>query len=146
VAETGARKDPFLAFRFEVVLDNLSVAGFSDCSGLQLETEVKDYPEGGFNTFVRKFPGRTKQTNIQLKRGIVDRVMWDWYYDLTQGRLKLRGGSVRIYNPSGTEIEVEWKFQDSFPCKWVGPDLNASQNTVAVDTLEICHQGLQRIK
>ena len=146
MAESGDRRDPFLAFRFEVRLDDLSVAGFSECSGLQLEIEVQDYPEGGMNTFVRKFPGRVKQTNITLKRGIVDREMWDWYYDLTQGRLTMRNGSVRIHDPSNEEIEVEWHFRDAFPCKWVGPDLNASQNNVAIESVEICHQGLERIK
>jgi phage tail-like protein len=143
--ESGARNDPFLAFRFEVRFDNLSVAGFSECSGLQLEIEVQDHMEGGLNTFVRKFPGRTKQTNIQLKRGIVDREMWNWYYDLTQGRLTTRNGSIRIHDTSGAPVQAEWQFRDAFPSKWVGPDLNASQNNVAVETMEICHQGLERI-
>jgi phage tail-like protein len=144
MAESGDRRDPYLAFRFEVRLDGLAVAGFSECSGLQFEIEVQDYPEGGMNTFVRKFPGRVKQTNITLKRGIVDREMWDWYYDLTQGRLTMRNGSVRIRDPSNEQIQVEWHFRDAFPCKWVGPDLNASQNNVAIESVEICHQGLER--
>jgi phage tail-like protein len=144
MAESGDRRDPYLAFRFEVRLDGLAVAGFSECSGLQLEIEVQDYPEGGMNTFVRKFPGRVKQTNITLKRGIVDREMWDWYYDLTQGRLTMRNGSVRIRDPANEQIQVEWHFRDAFPCKWVGPDLNASQNNVAIESVEICHQGLER--
>ena len=54
------RKDPFVAFRFEVNLDGLAVAGFSECSGLQWETEIQDYNEGGLNTYVRKFPTRTR--------------------------------------------------------------------------------------
>jgi phage tail-like protein len=144
MAESGDRRDPYLAFRFEVRLDSLAVAGFSECSGLQLEIEVQDYPEGGMNTFVRKFPGRVKQTNITLKRGIVDREMWDWYYDLTQGRLTMRNGSVRIRDPANEQIQVEWHFRDAFPCKWVGPDLNASQSNVAIESVEICHQGLER--
>jgi phage tail-like protein len=146
VAESGDRQDPFLAFRFEVRLDDLSVAGFSECSGLQLEIEPQDYLEGGLNTFVRKFPGRVKQTNLTLKRGIVDREMWNWFYDLTQGKLKRRNGSIRIHDPSSTEVQVEWHFRDAFPCKWAGPDLNASQNNVAIESVEICHQGLERIK
>src|SRR5262249_61566067 len=115
MAESGDRRDPYLAFRFEVRLDGLAVAGFSECSGLQLEIEVQDYPEGGMNTFVRKFPGRVKQTNITLKRGIVDREMWDWYYDLTQGRLTMRNGSVPIRDPSNEQIQVAWHFRTAFP-------------------------------
>jgi phage tail-like protein len=146
VAETGNRRDPFLAFRFEVRLDNLAVAGFSECSGLQFEIEVQDYPEGGMNHFIRKFPGRAKQTNITLKRGIVDREMWNWFYELTQGTIRRRNGSIRIHDPSSEIVQVEWHFRRAFPCKWVGPDLNASQNNVAIESVEICYQGLERVK
>lgn len=144
VAETGARTDPFVAFRFEVSLDDLTVGGFSECAGLQLETEVHDHMEGGLNTHVLKFPTRTKQTNITLKRGIVDRILWDWYAALVTGTVEVRSGSILIKEPSGTNVAAEWQFKDAFPCKWVGPELNAGQNNVAVETLELCHQGLDR--
>lgn len=138
------RQDPFLAFRFEIKLDNLPVAGFSECTGLQFETEVQDYPEGGLNSYVRKFPGRIKQSNITLKRGIIDRIVWDWYYDLTQGKVTYRNGSIFVRDPSGGQVVMEWNFKRAFPAKWIGPDLNATQNNVAVETLELCHQGLER--
>ena len=146
MATTGAREDPFLAFRFEVRLDDLSVAGFSDCTGLAVETEVQDYAEGGLNTHLLKFPTRTKQTNLVLKRGIVGRELWDWYWDITQGIVKLRSGTVAVRDPSGSDVLVEWQFRDAFPCKWTGPELNAAQSTVAVETLELCHEGLERVK
>lgn len=146
MAETGARQDPFLAFRFEVTLDSMSVAGFTDCTGLQLETEVQDYNEGGLNTHLLKFPTRTKQANIVLKRGIVDREMWNWYYQLTQGLTWLRSGTIVVRDPSGEKVVIEWQFRDAFPCKWLGPELNAAQNNVAVETLELCHHGLERIR
>jgi phage tail-like protein len=142
--ETGKPKYPFLAFQFEVELDNFSVSSFSECSGLQLETEVMDYPEGGLNTYVRKFAGRTKQTNLQLKRGITDRKVWDWYYDVTQGKLVYRNGSVRVFDATGGKAVMEWHFREAFPCKWIGPSLNATQSAIAVEMLEICHQGLER--
>ncbi len=144
MAETGTRNDPFLAFRFEIKLDDLSVGGFSECSGLQLETEVQDYTEGGLNTHVHKFPTRTKQTNLTLKRGLVDRELWDWYWDLTQGQVRFRNGSVIVRDPSGEQVMMEWQFRQAFPCKWQGPELNATQSNVAVETLELCHQGLER--
>ena len=146
MARTGARQDPFVAFRFEVKFDDLPAVGFSDCTGLQLETEVQDYSEGGLNTHLRKFPTRTKQTNLVLKRGIVDRELWDWYWDLTQGIVKRRSGSVVVRDPSGSEAVMEWQFRDAFPCKWLGPELSATQNNVAVETLELCHDGLERVK
>jgi phage tail-like protein len=140
------RKDPFVAFRFEINLDGLAVAGFSECTGLQWETETQDYAEGGLNTHLHKFPTRTKQSNLVLKRGIVDRVMWNWYWDLTQGLVQLRTGAVLVRDPSGADVVMQWEFSDAFPSKWTGPDLNATQNNVAIESMEIVHTGLKRVK
>src|SRR4051794_20556678 len=111
MAETAVRNDPFVAFRFEVKIDDLPVAGFSECTGLQLETEVLDYNEGGLNSIVRKFPTRTKQINLVLKRGIVDRKLWDWYFALTQGQVDFRNGSILVRDPSGADVTMEWHFR-----------------------------------
>ena len=140
------RKDPFVACRFEVNLDGLAVAGFSECSGLQWETDSLDYNEGGLNTYVHRFPTRTKQSNLVLKRGIVHREKWNWYWDLPQGLVQRRTGAVLVYDPSGSTVVMQWEFSNAFPSKWTGPDLNASQNNVAVETLEIVHTGLKRVK
>lgn len=142
---SGVRNDPFLAFRFTIALDNLAVGGFSECTGLQLENEVQDYNEGGQNAFVLKFPGRTKQSNITLKRGIVDRFVWDWFYRLSQGEVMFRNGTIAVHDPSGGLVVMLWHFNRAFPAKLVGPDLNATQNNVATETLELCHQGLERL-
>ncbi len=146
MAETSDRNDPFMAFRFEVRIDDLPVAGFSTITGLQLESEVLDYAEGGLNTHLHKFPGRTKQVNLVFKRGIVDRKLWDWYFDLTQGTVTFHNGSIVVHDASGSQDVMEWQFTRAFPLKWVGPELNAMQSVVAVETLELCHEGLSRKK
>lgn len=144
MAQTGSRNDPYVSFRFEVVLDGVSLAGFSECTGLQLETEFFDYMEGGLNEYVLKFPTRTKQGNLTLKRGIVDRELWDWYYDLTQGMVAPKNGEVAVKDPSGGEVVMAWEFTSALPVKWQGPDLNASQASVAVETLELSYFTLKR--
>ena len=144
MAVTGSRNDPYIAFRFEVSLDGITLAGFSECSGLQLETEFHDYMEGGLNDYVHKFPTRTKQGNLTLKRGIVDRELWDWYYDLTQGVVAPKNGEIAVKDPSGSEVVLKWEFNGALPVKWQGPDLNASQNNVAVETLDLTYLTLKR--
>jgi phage tail-like protein len=138
MAQTDSRNDPFVAFRFTVSLDGIAAAGFSECTGLQSETEFFDYMEGGLNTYVHKFPTRTKQSNLTLKRGIVDRELWDWYYELTQGKVVPKTG--------GSDVVMNWEFKGALPVKWQGPDLNASQNNVAVETLELSYLTLERKK
>src|SRR5262245_14534372 len=121
MAETGSRLDPFLAFRFDVRFDDLAVGGFQACSRLQLETEVLDYAEGGSNAFLLKFPTRTKQSTISLKSGIVDRALWDWFYGLSQGDIRLRNGTIGVRDESGSDVVAEWQFRRAFPVKWLGP-------------------------
>jgi phage tail-like protein len=144
MAETGARTDPFVAFRFEVTFDGLAGGGFAECTGLQLETEVQEYAEGGQNDRVHKFATRTKQAPLVLKRGIVDRALWDWFFDVSQGRAEFRDGTVAVRDPAGSQIVTEWQLRRAFPSKWTGPDLNAGQSSVAMETLELTHNGLER--
>lgn len=146
MAATGKRIDPFPAFRFEVNLNGMPVAGFTECTGLNLEIVPEEYAEGGLNGYMRKFVGRTKQANIILKRGIVDRSLWDWFYGLTQGAVVFHDGTIVVHDPSGSDDVMVFRFRRAFPIKWTGPDLNASQNAVAVETLELVHQGLTREK
>lgn len=144
MAETGARTDPLLAFRFEVRFDALPAGGFAECTGLDLETEVHTYAEGGLNDRVHTFPTRTRQVPLVLRKGIVDRQLWDWFVDMASGDAAFRDGSVIIRDPAGGTVLAEWHLRRAFPSKWNGPQLNATQSAVAIETLELTHSGLER--
>jgi phage tail-like protein len=144
VAETGSRTDPFMAFRFVVRLDDLPVGGFSDCGGLSVETEFLDYAEGGVNDHLQRFPGRTRQQNLVLKRGIVDRNLWDWHADLVRGVVRFRNGSVQVQDATGVTTNLSFEFRRALPVKWTGPELSAGNGAVAVEAVELAHHGLDR--
>jgi phage tail-like protein len=144
--ESGARNDPFVAFRFTVSFDDLPPCGFSDCTGLQMETEMLEYAEGGVNNHTWRFAGRSKQNNVTLKHGIVNKVFWDWHHDLTNGTIKPKNVTIQVHDPSGTADVMEFQLQRAFPVKWIGPELAAAQSNVAIETLELAHQGLERLK
>lgn len=146
MAEPGARNDPFTAFRFTVRFDDLPPGGFSDCAGLTVETEVQDFREGGLNTHTWKFATRTKQSNLTLKRGIVNRVLWQWFDDIVNGKMKFRNGTILVHDPAGERDVLEYQVVQAFPVKWAGSDLSAAQNNLAVETVEFAHQGLLRLK
>jgi phage tail-like protein len=140
------RNDPFTAFRFTVRFDDLPPGGFSDCTGLTVETEVQDFREGGLNTHTWKFVTRSKQSNLTLKRGIVNRVLWQWYDDIVNGKMLFRNGTVVVHDPAGEKDTLEFQIIQAFPVKWAGSDLSAAQNNLAVETVEFAHQGLLRLK
>jgi phage tail-like protein len=143
--ETGRRQDPLLAFRFAVLIPGLATGGFSECTGLSAQAEVREYQEGGLNTHSQVFAGRVTQGRLTLKRGIVDRAMHDWFWDLVEGTVVRRSGSIALLDAAGAEPVAEWRFRDAFPVRWAGPDLNAAQGNVAVETVELAHLGLERV-
>jgi len=137
------RDDPFKAFGFLVEIDGIAQAAFSEVSGLESETAVIEYRlgnEGG----TRKLPGLTKFGNIVLRRGITkDAELWNWRKSVVAGNIDRRNGSIILLDEKRKEV-VRWNFRSGWICKWVGPTLNAKSNEVAIETIEIAHEGLER--
>lgn len=143
MAETGDRNDPFSAFNFLVEIDNVTMAGFSECSGLTAETDPIEYRNGDEDITVRKLPGLKKFTNITLKRGFTNAAeLWEWRKTVLDGRTERQSGSIVLLNEAREEA-LRYNFTEGWPCKWEGPSLNAKNNEVAIETLEICHEGLE---
>ena len=152
---TGDRKkDPYLSFRFLVEIQGLIVGGFSEVSGLQAETKLEEIREGGVNDYVHKLPKITEYPNITLKRGITDSdVLWKWHQDVVNGIFeKIENGEVKrtrktvyiILQDSEGNEKWRWHLIDAYPVKWQGPDLKADSSTVAVETLELAHNGIKK--
>lgn len=123
---------------------NYFVAGFSECSGIEAHFEVMEFKEGGLNTHTWKFPVRASQSNITLKHGAIYAYddLWDWHYAWVQGQGKRKDGLIVLNDSSGQPAKI-WKFRRGIPVKWTGASLNATQSSVAVEALEISHEGLE---
>lgn len=140
----GRRDDPYLSFRFLVEVQGLLVGGFSEVSGLQAETETEDIQEGGVNDHVHKLPKMTRHQNIILKRGITDsETLWKWHNDVVNGKIERKTVFIILMNSEGKEV-WQWYFERAYPVKWTGPDLRADSSTVAVETLELVHDGIKK--
>ena len=140
-----ARHDPYRACNFRVEIDGLTAASFSEVSGLESEVAVLEYREGGENTRVLKLPGLRKYTNIVLKRGLTqDTALWNWHKQVLDGTVHRRNGSVILLDDQGHD-QVRWNFFGSWPCKYVGPTLDAKSSEVAIETLELAHEGIERV-
>ncbi|MCG6877218.1 MAG: phage tail protein [Betaproteobacteria bacterium] len=136
------RDDPYLAQNFRVEIDGLEVASFAEVSGLEATIEVIEYRNGSEDNTVRKLPGLAKYSNITLKRGIVgDLSLWQWLRAVCQGEVQRRSGSIILLNERREEV-LRINFRRGWPCKWVGPSLSARDNEVAIEVLELCHEGL----
>ena len=142
------RPDPYPGFNFEVVVNGISDDGkavkgsFMEVSGLGVEIEAIEYRTGNEDITVRKIPGLKKFTNIVLKRGIIgDLTFWNWLLQAMNGQVVRASGSIILLDEQRQEV-LRWNFKRGWPCKWTGPSLNAKSNEIAIETLEICHEGL----
>jgi phage tail-like protein len=151
-------EDPLVAYRFLVTLFPgdaylppaqaiqlavFSASEFQEVKGLGADLEVTAYPEGGVNDHVHQLPVRHTWSRLSFKRGIVrDPGLWSWYVaGLTQSLGARRDGAIILMTPAGTPAK-SWTFHAGLAAKWVGPELNAMQSAVAVESLEVAHEGL----
>jgi phage tail-like protein len=134
--------------RFVVEMDNILVAYFQECSGLSFEVETQEIVEGGNNEFVRKIPGKAKYSNITLKRGLTDSSQFlDWRPTFSNGKITIQRKmlSIKIFTHGGETIK-QWDVTGAFPIKWTGPDLKATGMEVAIESLELVHEGWKEVK
>jgi phage tail-like protein len=143
------RHDPYGGFNFEITISGISDDGravsgsFAEVSGLEVTLDVIEYRNGSDDIRFRKIPGLKKFTNITLKKGVTgDLEFWNWIVAAMNGRVTRTEGSIVLLDEDKQEV-MRWNFVRGWPCKWTGPGLNAAKSEIAMETLEICHEGLQ---
>lgn len=138
-------RDVYKGFNFLVEIDSITQAGFQECSGLDSTVAVIEYREGNEADHVHKLAGLTSFSAISLKRGITDSAeLYQWHMNTVNGATPdRRNGSIVLLDETGAE-KIRWNFTQAWLSKWTGPSFNASSNSVAIESLEIQHEDLQR--
>jgi len=142
------REDPYPSYNFEILVtgisdDGASVKGsFCEVSGLEVEVPPIEYRTGADDKTMRKMQGLNKFSHITLKRGIIgDLAFWNWIVSAMKGQVVRTEGSILLLDENRQEV-MRWNFKRGWPSKWTGPGLNAKNNEIAMETLEISHEGL----
>jgi phage tail-like protein len=140
----GKRSDPYAQFNFLIEIDGVIKGGFSEASGLTTDTNVIEYREGSESHGTpRKLPGLLKYNNIVLKRGWTkDKSLWEWRKKVIDGKTQRQSGTIVLLDEARNKA-LTWNFREGWPSKWEGPALNAKTSEVAIETLEIAHEGLE---
>lgn len=136
---------PLPKFYFTLETANLKDASFQEVSGLDIEAQVIEYRHGdspGLSTI--KMPGIKKFGNVILKKGIFkgDNKFWDWFNKIKMNTIKRQPVTIKLLDEGGNPTMV-WTLKNAWPTKITGTDLKSDGNEVAVETLEIAHEGLQ---
>jgi phage tail-like protein len=140
---TDQRTDPYRGFNFILEIDNLPKGAFAEVGGLTADGDSVDYREGtDVQANVRKLSGLRKYVNITLKRGYSqDKSLWQWYQNILNGIDDRRNVTVVLLNER-REAVLRWHAENAWINKIEGPALKASSNDVAMESLELVHEGL----
>ncbi len=139
-----ARVDPFLSGNFLVEISGITASAFSEVSGLEASIDVIDYRTGdSAENTPQKLPGLNRYSNITLKRGFTsDFSLWNWINGALTGAVVRATVQITLRDQADNPVWI-WQLKNAWPCRWSGPLLVANSSDVAIETLEITHEGLE---
>jgi phage tail-like protein len=135
---------PQSKFRFSVDWGSQTNISFQEVSGLETETQVIEYRDSNSPLFSTvKMPGIAKVGNVTMKRGIFagDKIFWTWYNQIKMNTIKRETVVIKLLDEAGNVV-VTWTLNNAWPTKISSTDLKSDGNEVAIDTIEIAHEGL----
>lgn len=135
---------PLPVFHFTVQWGGTRI-GFSEVTGLTQENQVIEYRDGSFPEYSTiKMPGMRKFNNVTLKRGVIkaDNEFFHWLSTIKLNQVERRDVTVSLLNENHEPVMV-WKIHNAFPVKLEGPQFKASGNEVAIESIELAHEGLE---
>ena len=134
---------PYLNFHFQVEWGGTRL-GFTEVSGLEIEHEIVEYREGASPvSSSKKMPGIRKYSNITLKRGIVkgDNEFFEWINTISMNQVERRDVIIKLLDGRHDPVRV-WRIRNAWPVKFSGTDLKADSGEVAIESLELAHEGM----
>lgn len=134
---------PLPKFHFRVEWGGSKI-GFTEVTGLNIENEIIEYRDGSSPEYHKqRMPGLQKYGNITLKRGMFngDNEFFQWLNTVSLSKVERRDVSISLLNENHEPVYI-WRVKNAFPTKVVAPDLKSDANEVAVETIEIAHEGL----
>ena len=136
---------PHGKYRFRLEIDGLEAGGFSEVSGFDANIDVIEYREGDMVQTPMKLPGLKKYGNITLKQGLTDSiVLYEWIITGVDGPVDRKTVTITALDEAG-EPTASWQVINSWPMKYTAPDFNATSSEVAIEVLELAHEGMTRV-
>jgi phage tail-like protein len=138
--------DAYLPPTQAALLPLVANGSFVEVKGLGADLEVTPYAEGGVNDHLHQLPVRHSWKRLSFRTGLVlGSALWDWYQaGLTQSLGARRDGAVILMTPAGIPA-ISWMFQAGLAVSWTGPELNSMQSAVAIEGLDVAHEGLIQV-
>jgi phage tail-like protein len=144
------REDPLVAFKFGLEIEGKLSGYFTQVGGIGSETEViaqKVVNSETGETIINQIPGRLSWTPVTLKRGVTSTMdIWAWRQQVVEGKVETArtNCSIVAYNQENKEI-ARWNFDNAWPSKVTGPEMDAGSTNYMIEDLTIVHEGVRRV-
>ncbi len=138
--------DPYRSYNFKLDVNGVAEGHFTECTGMGVRVEAIKYREAGNSQLVRNIPGPTEYKPITLRYGVTaSRELWDWLMQAVQGNVIRKNVSIVLLDSQGQTEVMRWNLVDAWPSEWQGAPLNASERAIAVESLTLVYDRLERV-
>ncbi len=143
-ARAGEFVEPYRAYNFVLSIDGIADARFSECSGLGVRIHPIAYREGGRGEVIRRLPGPVEFAEVTLSYGLTSsRSLFDWLLDVASGKVQRKNVTLTLEDNAG-QNPVSWHLISAWPSAWQGAPLDALGRQVAIESLTLVFEQLQR--
>jgi phage tail-like protein len=139
------RVDPYRAYNFKLVIQGVTEGHFTECVGLGVKVDAIKYREGGNSQVVRRIPGQVDYGDVTLRYGLTSsRELWDWFMTAVKGKVERKNISILMLDSDGVAEVMRWDLVNAWPAEWRGAPLEATSNEVAIESLTLVFETLER--
>jgi len=144
-AQPGAFIDPYRAYNFKLEIQGVTQGHFTECGGMGIKVNPIRYREGGTTQVIHAIPGPVEYADITLRYGLTSsREMWDWFMNAVKGKVERKNVSILLLDSDGVTEIMRWNLINAWPSHWQGTPLDALSREVAVESLTLVFETLER--
>ena len=144
-AAQTAWTDPYRNYNFKLSIMGITEGHFTECSNIGVRVEAIKYREGGIQPLVHRLPGRVEYADITLRYGVTRAAdLWQWFMTGVSGRVERKNVSIILTDADGVAEVLRWDLINAWPSAWRGAPLDSMGNEVAIESLTLVYESLQR--
>jgi phage tail-like protein len=137
--------DPYRAYNFKLLIEGVTEAHFTMCTGLGVKVEAIKYREAGNDQVVRRIPGRVEYADVTLSYGLTNsRDLWEWFLTAVNGSVERKNISILMLDSDGVAEMMRWNLVDAWPMEWRGVPLDAMSQEIAIESLTLVFESMER--
>jgi len=137
--------DPYRAYNFKLLIEGVTEGHFTEVSGLGIKVDAIQYREAGNSQVVRRIPGQVEYADVTLRYGLTtSRDLWDWFMTAVKGKVERKNASILMLDSDGVAEIMRWDLINAWPSEWRGAPLDAMSHEVAIESLTLVFETMQR--